>query len=77
MQTNSQQYKEIGWSYPTSPNAKRFGFKQGCFTVSTVDYVNGTPKPPKAVAGFATLKEAIEFLATMKQPLSRHTIKPL
>ena len=45
--------KEIGWSYPTSPNAKALGFNAvGCYTLS----IDG-----KAVKGFDTLSAAISY----------------
>jgi hypothetical protein len=49
--------KRIEWAYPTSDNAERFGFKDGCYTVEMVER---TPEqqPAIAVAAFATLAEA-------------------
>lgn len=47
--------KSIDWSYPTSTNAERFNFKDGCWSVSVGRY----GKPPHAVAGFKTKAEAI------------------
>ena len=47
--------KFISWSYPTSDNAKKFGFyKTGCWTVETTT----DNKPPIAIAGYATKEEA-------------------
>lgn len=50
----------VDWSYPSSPNAVRFGCsKTGCYTVSRTDRKrDGSPKPPKAIAGFNTRGEA-------------------
>jgi hypothetical protein len=44
----------IEWSYPTSPNANRFGFAQGCYTVQLVL----DDRSQKALYGFATELEA-------------------
>lgn len=55
--------KEIGWSYPSSPNAVRFGFgKSGCWTVSTTR----GQKPPVALSGHAERSEALT--AALKLP---------
>lgn len=52
-------YKLVEWSYPSSDNAKRFGFaKTGCYTLHTA---NGELVPfdgHKTVSGHATLAEA-------------------
>ena len=50
------QYKAVEWSYPTSPNAERFGFPSGCWTVEIID---GATLLPRAVAGFADRVSAI------------------
>ena len=48
--------KEVGYSYASSENAKRFGFaKTGCYTVSTIKGTN----PPVAVSGHATSGDAL------------------
>ena len=44
----------IEWSYPTSPNADRFGFRNGCYTVQIVL----DDRSQKALYGFATELEA-------------------
>ena len=44
----------IEWSYPTSPNADRFGFKCGCYTVELVL----DDRSQTALYGFATELEA-------------------
>ncbi len=51
--------KSVEWSYPTSPNAVRFGFaKVGCWTLELVDSAgNETPMP---VSGHATKDQALE-----------------
>ncbi len=53
--------KQVEWSYPTSPNADRFKFKTGCWTVETVEGHN----PPVARAAFATREEAMQNADTM------------
>jgi hypothetical protein len=46
--------KSVEYSYPTSDNAKRFGFYQtGCYTVEIKTLTRS-----KAVAGFAKIEEA-------------------
>ena len=60
--------KAIEYSYPTSPNADRFGFKTGCYTVEIGELPK--VKPFKAVAGFKTITEAAAFAATMPEPFS-------
>lgn len=60
--------KAINWSYPTSPNAIRFGFAStGCYTVSII---RGNT-PPVAQAGFRTLKQAQDFAANLHCPYAR------
>lgn len=59
--------KRVEWSYATSINAERFGFGQsGCFTVATVKYTP-TMRPPKPLAGFATLNEARAYAESLPQ----------
>lgn len=65
----SNQTKRIEWSYPTSPNANKFGFKDGCWTVEIVS-ANGIPR---AVKGFATLEEASANASAMPLPWDRLT----
>ena len=56
-------FKTVSYSYPTSPNAKKYGFyKTGCYTVETIT----DEKPPKSLAAFATKKEAVAFAETLK-----------
>jgi hypothetical protein len=64
----SNQTKRIEWSYPTSPNADKFGFKDGCWCVEIV--TNGLPR---AVNGFATLEEASAKASAMPLPWDRFT----
>lgn len=53
--------KSLDWSYPTSDNAVRFGFKAGCWTIN--QYQQG--RLPLALRGFATREEAITFAETL------------
>lgn len=49
---------EVDWSYPTSDNASKFGFyRTGCWTVSK----RCNPKPPQALAGFASREDALQY----------------
>jgi hypothetical protein len=59
--------KSINWSYPSSTNANKFGFKAGCWTVS----VGEQSTPPIAIAGFATAEQAVQFALTLPEPWSR------
>jgi hypothetical protein len=54
---------EVCWSYPTSPNAVKFGMsKTGCWTVSRINRKkDGTPSTPQAIKGFNTQAEAIAY----------------
>ncbi len=52
-------YKIVEWSYPSSINAKQFGFpKTGCFTLHTANLELVPFDGHKTVGGFATLDEA-------------------
>lgn len=62
--------KTVNFSYPTSPNAQRFGFnKTGCFTVELTD-----PKGivyPEPLRAFATWDEAVNDAKTMPNAWDR------
>jgi hypothetical protein len=64
--------KQIGWSYPTSPNATKFKFPKGCYTVALASGAN----PPNHIKGFTTLQEASAYAETMPQPYSRFSLSP-
>lgn len=52
-------YKLVEWSYPTSDNAKRFGFyKTGCYTLHIANNAFVPFDGHKTVAGFKTIAEA-------------------
>lgn len=55
-------YLTVDWSYPTSTNAKRFGFPDGCWTVSLCfrkrDRLGRECFKTKAHSGHATREEA-------------------
>lgn len=56
-------YKSVEWAYPTSDNARRFGFvKSGCWTVET----SAAGKPPKALAGYAQKADALAHAKTIE-----------
>lgn len=60
-------YKSAEYSYPSSPNAERFGYtKAGCWTVKLQEI----PRKAKEVAAFATKAEAFAYAATLPQPWS-------
>jgi hypothetical protein len=53
----------IEWSYPTSANADRFGFHNGCYTVELVL----DDRYQKALYGFATELEAQACVAELDE----------
>lgn len=61
--------KRIEYSYPTSPNAERFHFPRGCWTV---ELVNGF-SPGLAVAAFSTIEEAEKYAAHRPEEWNRLT----
>ena len=57
METPAPTTKAIGFAYPSSPDAKRFGFsKSGCWVVETSRGAN----PPEALSGHATREAALQ-----------------
>lgn len=65
MATVNEKFYDVGYSYPSSSNAKRFGFYEtGCYTVSILEGI----KPPRAIAGFATKEEAESHGETLGIP---------
>lgn len=61
--------KSIGYSYPTSPNAERFGAPDGCWVVQIIDRKrNGEPKPPRAISAHPTERAALEVAAGRPEP---------
>lgn len=61
--------KIVNFSYPTSPNAVRFGFgAAGCWTLS-LNYTHATTLiPPRAVSGHATRDEALAAGRARQEP---------
>lgn len=61
-QKGTKTVKEMNWSYPSSPNATKFGFSLiGCWTVSTVTGC----KPPVAQRGYTSKAEARQYADTL------------
>ena len=59
--------KTVEYSYPTSPNAERFGFgNEGCWTVE-YNYVSKLPEPIKA---FERIEDAVEYVLGLPEPWS-------
>jgi hypothetical protein len=57
MSTLTAKKKSVGYAYPTSPSAQRFGFAHtGCYTVNVG--VN-------AIAGYATRQEALKHAESL------------
>lgn len=68
--------KTVEWSYPTSENAKRFGFKGGCWTVSLNERSEeGTTITVRALKGFLTRYNALDYARTLPEPWSIHFSK--
>lgn len=66
--------KSIEYSYPTSTNAKKFGFyNDGCYTVELHDAVRQST--PKAIKGFKTKAEAAIFAETLPNEWSALYLK--
>lgn len=63
--------KIIGYSYPSSTNASKFGFaKVGCFSVEILT----RNSIPKALKGFATIEEARAFAETLNHPWGKYSL---
>ena len=58
--------KTVEFSYPTSNNANKFGFKEGCYCVELIPD-NGYPK---AIAAYKTEREAIDHAHSLDYPWS-------
>lgn len=55
----------IAWSYPTSPNADRFGFDNtGCWTVQIIE--GGSP--PESIAAFDRAELAVKCADALRLP---------
>lgn len=67
--------KAIQWSYPSSPNADRFRFRDGCYTVSMIDFAeDGTRCIPRAMRGFETIEEARAYADSFLLDYDRYTL---
>ena len=63
--------KAVSYSYPSSPNARRFGFaEEGCYTVS----LNAGNEPPAFLAGFETVGEAKAYADKMPEEYHAHSL---
>lgn len=66
--------KRISWSYPTSPNAHRFGFNdEGCWTVS---FYEREADYEQEHAGFTTYLEAWEYCEKTDGEYSIYSVHP-
>ncbi len=67
----SETRKEIGYAYPTSPDACDFGFKNtGCYTVALVE----RGAPPKTLKAFADKASAKTYAETVPCVYSIYSI---
>jgi hypothetical protein len=63
--------KVVDWSYPSSPNATRFGFSRtGCWTVSRHFAHETRSILPEHLSGHATRPEALAAAGQMPEPWS-------
>jgi hypothetical protein len=61
--------KCVDWSYPSSANAAKFGFPEGCYTVSfTKRTQSGECLETIAIAAFLTEGEANAAADSMPEP---------
>lgn len=68
------QSKAISWAYPTSPNAKRFGYNYtGCYTVG-LGRANLAGKPHKALKAFTTWDAAKVYADSLAEPWDKYTM---
>lgn len=58
--------KQVEWAYPSSPNADRFHFARGCWTVQTVT----DNQPPVALSGHSSRDEALLVAMALPHPWS-------
>jgi hypothetical protein len=70
MQANKKTV-EISYSYPTSPNAIRFGCKLGCYPVAIV----GEKGKLNYVAAFETWAKAKAYADGLALPFNRYSMK--
>lgn len=64
--------KSIGWAYPSSTAAAKFGFKKsGCWVIST----STNEKPPVYHAGFISREAAFQAAAARPETWCRHFIR--
>lgn len=63
--------KSIAYSYPTSPNATKYGFKGGCYTVE----IHNGSKPPVVASAHETIEEARKAAEAFTElPLNRYSL---
>jgi len=72
MEENKTATKSVGYSYPSSPNAVRFGFRDGCWSLEIV----GSDNKSRAVGGYSTRVAAFEAAARMEIPWNKYSIRP-
>lgn len=62
--------KEIGYSYPSSPNAVSFGFdKTGCYHISLEDELGSM-----TIAAYATREQAKTACDLRPEPYSKYSL---
>ncbi len=71
MKTYQPDTKSVEYSYPSSPNADRFGFADGCWTVEVISGITGYPR---AVRAFGTQAQAIDNASKMGLEWNSHYV---
>lgn len=58
--------KSITYAYPTSPDADRYGFPRGCYTVELAG---------RSIAAFASLDAAVSYAGNLSAPWSPYSLR--
>ena len=67
--------KQVGYAYPTSDTAHRFGFGLvGCYFVRLLR--SGRPYTGRSDRGFATLEQALEYAETLQDAYDPYSLLP-
>ena len=65
-------FKAIEFAYPSSTNAKKYGFENvGCYIVDTID----GKTIPQVLGAFATVAEAEKFAEGIDLPFHRFSLR--
>jgi len=70
METTTNIIKSVAYAYPSSPDAQRFHFPFGCYTVC----IETPGKPAVAISAFATLAAAEHAARAINGEWSRYSM---